>query len=626
MQLEDFTSHIQSHLMNIFTVFADSINVKEAPTIDDAFVEDVNPDSDTDGSEVDFSSSDSLQLDNSERVASTVDDSFILTHNKMFKCNECDREFPSKSKFDVHKTTHSDLANFQCSLCPKVFKHIYHMRHHQKSHLRNGEQLELTPIVSRLVNCIHCEFRTHKICLLQQHSIDRHGGNLTCMTCKQMFVDDDARRQHMQDTHKKCFQCVDCHRMYPTLRQLKCHMITHTNPEEKRHECGICAITFKYRHSLVSHEKKQHQIKKATTPTAAAEYKCIFCDFTSASRRKFAEHATEQHDGDFTCSQCGQMFPDAAARRQHMATHEKQFQCDECGYLCITISKLEIHMRTHTEEAKYKCNACPKAFKHSPSLTYHRQKYHAELAPYKCDQCNTVFFTRGHFNLHRTSTDCAKHANGFRCTVCDAVKPTARILTQHMRKHTGSRHHCPECGLECMSKAALNIHMKSHSDDRPFRCDLCPKAFKVNGNLLAHKRRHESTTTEIRFVTCDICKINVREAYLATHMRRHTENLLKCIQCNQKFVLPHQLKKHMLVHSEQRDFQCDLCPKMFKAKHTLVAHRRIHLGDFLYTCQWCGKGFHDNRNYKKHTLAEHGRQSNEQSQEGGSLITNFDSK
>ncbi|MGH0129311.1 UNVERIFIED_CONTAM: hypothetical protein FKN15_001941 [Acipenser sinensis] len=49
--------------------------------------------------------------------------------------------------------------------------------------------------------------------------------------------------------------------------------------------------------------------------------------------------------------------------------------------------------------------------------------------------------------------------------------------------------------------------------------------------------------------------------------------------CGKKFYLLNHLQRHMVTHSEARDFTCALCDKSFKRKNHLEVHQRTHTGE-----------------------------------------------
>ncbi|ESN99590.1 hypothetical protein HELRODRAFT_84278, partial [Helobdella robusta] len=45
---------------------------------------------------------------------------------------------------------------------------------------------------------------------------------------------------------------------------------------------------------------------------------------------------------------------------------------------------------------------------------------------------------------------------------------------------------CPVCGKMFSCKSAVDIHLRSHTKERPFRCEYCDRAFTTKGNLKQH--------------------------------------------------------------------------------------------------------------------------------------------
>ena len=69
---------------------------------------------------------------------------------------------------------------------------------------------------------------------------------------------------------------------------------------------------------------------------------------------------------------------------------------------------------------------------------------------------------------------------------------------------------------------------------------------------------------------------------LATHARTHTkEKPYKCDKCDLTFAHTSNLQRHQLVHTGQRNNKCPHCSKCFSRSDYLKVHERTHTGTLL---------------------------------------------
>ena len=69
----------------------------------------------------------------------------------------------------------------------------------------------------------------------------------------------------------------------------------------------------------------------------------------------------------------------------------------------------------------------------------------------------------------------------------------------NLKTHISSIHNkilpfkCPytNCEKKYSSNIRLNVHIRTHTGIKPFKCNICNKSFNENGNLKAHMSRHE---------------------------------------------------------------------------------------------------------------------------------------
>uniref|UniRef100_A0A673JN81 Sal-like protein 3 n=1 Tax=Sinocyclocheilus rhinocerous TaxID=307959 RepID=A0A673JN81_9TELE len=60
------------------------------------------------------------------------------------------------------------------------------------------------------------------------------------------------------------------------------------------------------------------------------------------------------------------------------------------------------------------------------------------------------------------------------------------------------KHKCRFCAKVFGSDSALQIHLRSHTGERPFKCNICGNRFSTKGNLKVHFQRHKEKYPQIQ--------------------------------------------------------------------------------------------------------------------------------
>lgn len=177
------------------------------------------------------------------------------------------------------------------------------------------------------------------------------------------------------------------------------------------------------------------------------------------------------------------------------------------------------------------------------------------------------------------------HLKIFSCSTCEKHCRSARKLREHERLHTGDWPYlCPQCGRVFNTETNFSVHLRVHSGECPFQCSYCSAAFGRHSRMWRHVVRvHEP------------------------------QRLLACPQCDRKFILPHELREHVVRHTGEKPERCSDCGKCYETRNALLTHRRIKhnkttnrkLERVNIQCPICGRIIKGKNAFKAHCLRQH---------------------
>ena len=234
---------------------------------------------------------------------------------------------------------------------------------------------------------------------------------------------------------------------------------------------------------------------------------------------------------------------------------------------------------------KFHCSICDKSINKRSKRAHERM--HSGHRPYICSYCGKGFTrsndTKRHELIHNRE-------GALECDQCDKTFRDKFGLERHKLTHTGGSQEayvCQTCGKNFFEESEFNVHVNRKCKD--FRCKFCHKIFRDGHDL----RRHVITHSDERPFECGVCNKAYRDQYnLNRHMRTHNKEIPSMCDISQRTSQDNPKGKKRKVTKMKTQYECDICDEVFSKILQLRKHKLIHVESTTgFTCRKCWKSF-----------------------------------
>ncbi|XP_043220177.1 zinc finger and BTB domain-containing protein 17-like [Amphibalanus amphitrite] len=358
---------------------------------------------------------------------------------------------------------------------------------------------------------------------------------LSCVMCDVIFNSSRLALAHLRVTHKdpvpegwyRLVRCHPCSRAgFFSTEEVIGHMAGHRadrarNPAVfppfltcyKRIQCNQCGVKLiNHRTELEDHYKRDPPPLCTHDAGRPPSLPCPVCRRLWAGPAALAAHlrlsegrcretvtqeastrGRRDMDSAF-CPVCSRSMNPGEALADHLMTHlAPGLRCIQCGLVAGSHQEMRAH-RTFTWRCD--CSACDTHVGRGSRLLKHVIEDHdggrrltgtARARPMRGKEDSGVCPVCGRFVNRLNDHTKASHTTRF----CPCCNKTVKLITY--RKHQArlrnmDKLRCKVCAKELSSGWALRTHMRLHTGEKPFECELCDAAYAQKVVLKTHMK------------------------------------------------------------------------------------------------------------------------------------------
>ena len=198
-------------------------------------------------------------------------------------------------------------------------------------------------------------------------------------------------------------------------------------------------------------------------------------------------------DPIYKCETCPKTFRHIGNYRSHSqacASRPKKnntlFICSQCGKSVKGKTNFERHVAACNPWVERKCPKCQKRFESDKGFKLHMEKNTCEKNKITCENCNAVFYSDVSYNSHPCFS--------YKCKTCKKSFQSKRACQRHEQICQNKIYKCSICGAEFHNLAECRAHERVCNnkpaekpvEEQTYGCTQCSARFSTRHELYRH--------------------------------------------------------------------------------------------------------------------------------------------
>ncbi|XP_067666885.1 zinc finger protein 850-like [Haliotis asinina] len=424
------------------------------------------------------------KIDGSEQKGDIQPEAMTIrkARKKYVHCPLCPKILSNQIGLKKHIRIHTGEKPYKCRTCNKRFAHYDTHHKHKLTHI--GEELHRCDVSDKPSN-LESHLKGQKPALYGKlrRSDKEYLAVYQCDVCQLEWKSKESLHEHMA-THDH--QCPKCNRAFSNNRLYQIHCGNCEGPvgdnRAKKPEVTVTCEGFEITCSPPGSDIEDedfnilHAQEMKDLDESDGELNDVVDDMDGAEAvSETSEEQTKEWYKQKTknsCTSCGDTFRSFSTMILHLLQHKgpKIFPCPLCRFTCSSLQHLKDHEMEHdnehgspTNKSFYvRCNVCGKSFETHELMKAHYTE-HLGGDVYKCSKCHKMF---------KQFPDLNKHSK------------TCKVSLKHVKAFS-----CGFCNKQFDKQDNIKIHIRRHTGEKPYKCQVCGKAFTASSGLRAHQIR-----------------------------------------------------------------------------------------------------------------------------------------